>query len=133
MSGAGDSAIIERWKELAGAEPDSRRRADYGGLALVFAELAGVHSIWKHELEGWNVVESPQVLEWQQQALKDGREKEREEAILRVLKHRFDGNVTDDLVAAIEAIDDFDELGRLFDCALTADSIVDFRQQSRLN
>jgi hypothetical protein len=45
---AGDElGIIQRWVELASAEPDMRRRSDYGGLALVFAEAARRQEAWK--------------------------------------------------------------------------------------
>src|SRR5262249_20512270 len=62
----GDEAgIIEEWKRLAQAEPDQRRRSDYAGLALVFAELTNRRPLWAQALEGWNVKTSQQVLEWQ--------------------------------------------------------------------
>jgi hypothetical protein len=41
MWDGGESAMIERWKQLAEAEPDNRRRSDFAALALVIAEAAG--------------------------------------------------------------------------------------------
>jgi hypothetical protein len=41
LHGGGEAGIIQRWGELAGAETDLRRRADYA-LALVFAERVGL-------------------------------------------------------------------------------------------
>src|SRR5262249_17828347 len=38
MTGGAEDGNIQRWCELAAAEPDARRRSEYGGLALVFAE-----------------------------------------------------------------------------------------------
>jgi hypothetical protein len=73
MHGGGEAAIIAQWKRVAEAEPDARRRADYGGLALVFAELAACRLEWKSALEGWNVEQSVQVLEWQAQAYNRGK------------------------------------------------------------
>jgi hypothetical protein len=64
MRDGGEPGIIEQWKELALAEPDSRRRAEYGALALVFAEPVGRRPLWKQALEKWNMIESQQVLEW---------------------------------------------------------------------
>src|SRR5437879_6576395 len=58
MQGGAEAAIIEQWKHLAEQEPDARRRADYGGLALVFAELTDCRPPWKQALEGWNVEQS---------------------------------------------------------------------------
>lgn len=63
MRGGAEPGIIAQWKPLALAEPDERRRGDYGGLALVFAELAGCWPQWHQALEGWNVEVSQQVLE----------------------------------------------------------------------
>jgi predicted transposase YdaD len=73
MQGGGETAIIERWKELASAEPDSRRRAEYGALALVFAEAARRREAWKQGLEKWNMIESQQVLEWMAEGEAKGR------------------------------------------------------------
>jgi len=73
MHGGGEAAIIAQWKRLAEAEPDPRRRADYGSLALVFSELTGCQPQWKSALEGWNMEQSAQVLEWQAQAYEIGR------------------------------------------------------------
>jgi hypothetical protein len=39
MRGGDDAGIIAQWKELAQAEPELARRADFAGLALVFADL----------------------------------------------------------------------------------------------
>jgi hypothetical protein len=63
--------IIERWKALAASDPE--RRADWGGLVLVFAEAAGHWPVWQQALEGWNVQTSQQVLQWQAGALQRGR------------------------------------------------------------
>ncbi len=64
MHGGGEASIITRWKELAGLEPDARRRSDFGGLAVVFAEAAGHREVWKEALKEWSMIESQQVLEW---------------------------------------------------------------------
>ena len=64
MQGGDDPAILERWKEVAGTEPDARRRLEYGGLALVFAEAAHREFLWKEGAKGWNMRESRVVAEW---------------------------------------------------------------------
>src|SRR5207237_557912 len=38
MNGGGEARNIERWIRAVEQEPDEQRRADYAGLALVFAE-----------------------------------------------------------------------------------------------
>src|SRR5712692_5100354 len=104
--------IIAEWKALAQAEPDSRRRSDYGGLALVFAELTDGQPLWKRALEGWNVEQSQQVLEWQaiaeKRGLARGRVEAKVEALLRVLRKRTQAVVPADVEQAIRVSDDFD-------------------------
>ena len=68
MNGGGEDVIMARWLSVAAAEPDEQRRGDHGGLALVFAELTPHAAAWKQALKGWNVIQSPQILEWQAQA-----------------------------------------------------------------
>jgi hypothetical protein len=63
MHGGAETGIIQRWIELASQEADSRRRGDFGGLALVSAEAAKRLPVWKEALKEWNVIESQQVLE----------------------------------------------------------------------
>lgn len=123
MHGAAEPAIMEEWKRLAEAEPESRLRADYAGLALVFADLAGRRNEWRQALEGWNVLRSQQVLEWQAAARVDTRR-----ADLRdVLQARFRTPVPADLAAAIEALNNLDELSRWIGVASTAESLDAFR------
>ncbi len=64
MSGGDNTDIIDKWKTLAEAEPNRRRKAEYAGLALVFADKAGCREIWEQKLEGWNVEESSVVNAW---------------------------------------------------------------------
>jgi hypothetical protein len=64
MSGGGTADTVQRWKALASAEPNYRRRGEYGGLALVFAEKGKCRELWDKELEGWNVEESAVVNAW---------------------------------------------------------------------
>jgi hypothetical protein len=117
---------------VALAEPDVRRRADYGGLALVFAELSDCRPPWKQALEGWNVEQSQQVLEWQAIAEKRGKAEGKAEWLLRVLQRRFASVVPADLEAAIRGISEQAQLDPLLDAALAADSLDDFRRTVNL-
>jgi hypothetical protein len=128
MQGGGEAAIIQQWVEQARQEPDSRRRSDYGGLALVFAEAAGCRKDWKEALKGWNMVESEQVLEW----ISEGRAEGQAEALLRVLARRFPPGPAVEMVAAIRAMKDLGRLGVWLDAAATADSFDAFRQGTGL-
>jgi hypothetical protein len=101
MTGGDDAGIIERWKELAATEPNSRRRADYGALALVFAEAADRQTVWRQALEGWNMIESKQVLEWQNETSR--------KHLRELLKERF-GTIPQSVQQRIDATTDPDRL-----------------------
>jgi hypothetical protein len=103
--GGGGAAIITQWVQLAQAEPDSRLRADYGGLALVFAELTPSRQQWQQALQGWNVVESQQVLEWMAQGEAKGALRIRRDDVRAVLEDRF-GPLPASVIQQIEAVED---------------------------
>ena len=109
MRGGDEVGIIERWLTLASAEPDERRRADYGGLARVFATAADRRAVWDEALKGWNVIRCSVVEEWQAEALArglaEGRNEGRIEALLELLQACFK-EVPEDLVGAIRATGD---------------------------
>jgi hypothetical protein len=132
MRHGGERTIIGRWKAIAQAEPDARRRADYAGLALVFAELTDCRPVWKRELEGWNVEQSLQVLEWQAEAEKRGLTRGKVEALLRVVRKRFPPAVPPDVEEQIRAISDPDRLDRCLDAAASASSLAEFRRLAGL-
>lgn len=123
MRGGGQSAIIEEWKRLADLEPDQQVRLQYAAAARVFAELPGVRLQWEQALEGWNVLESQQVLEWQAEAVL----KSQKANVLRLLEKRCKAPVPSDLVKAIHATQDINLLLRWFDAAVEANTFDDFR------
>jgi hypothetical protein len=137
MKGGGEDVIMARWQAVAAAEPDEKRRGDHGGLALVFAELTPHAAAWKQALKGWNVIQSPQILEWQAQARDEGRDEGRKEgvregrkdAIIDLLSLRF-GNCPAELGAAIRAQTDPDRLKQWFTHAAQVSSLEAFRQQA---
>jgi hypothetical protein len=69
MQGTDDPELIRAWRRLAEKEKDAGRRANYGAFALVFAEAAGRLDVWKAGLEGYNMRESQQVIDWQQEGI----------------------------------------------------------------
>jgi hypothetical protein len=123
LSGGGEPGIIDRWLELAGAEPDARRRADYGGLALVFSDAAGCRAAWHRALEGWNMIQSQTVLEWMAQA--------EAKALLVVLESRFSA-VPEALAARIKSTTDSGQLDQWVRIAATARSLKAFRRATGL-
>lgn len=114
MRGGGEAGIITQWVQLAQAEPSSRLRGDYGGLALVFAELTRFRQAWQQALGGWNVTESQQVLEWMAQGKAEGEALgalQAHRTLLRnLLEDRF-GPLPADLLQRIEAMTDLERLG----------------------
>ncbi len=109
MRDGGETGIMERWKELALAEPDGRRRAEYGALALVFAEAAGRRALWKQALEKWNMIESQQVLEWMAEGEAKGQMREARRLLRNLLEDRF-GPLPEVLAQRIEATADLERL-----------------------
>ncbi len=131
MQGGAELVNLEEWKRLALSEPDAKRRADFGGLALVFAELAGRRDIWRQTLEDWNVQVSQQVLEWQAKARQEGRQEgeitKARANLVRSLELRFGSPLPADLADEIAARRDLDVLNRWFDAAITSPDLDAFR------
>jgi hypothetical protein len=117
MAGGGEDGIIKRWKQLADQEPNAQFRSDYAALALVFAELAHCADVWKRGLEGWNMIQSKQILEWKNA----GRLEHAREVLLRAAQVRFRGQLPRKFVKRVEASEDLEELRRWFNAALTAE------------
>jgi hypothetical protein len=120
MRGGDEAGIIERWKEVAATEPDERRRGEYGGLALVFAEAADRAAVWKGALKEWNMKVSKQVLEWQAEG--------QATMLLEVLASRFPGDLPSELINTIREMHDPTTLTRWGRAAATAQSLDDFRR-----
>jgi hypothetical protein len=132
MRDAGRAAIIKEWKRLALLEPDDRWRSDLGALALIFADLAGRKAAWQAILGDWDVKESQVIKEWTEQARAEEKILNLRASVARALDRRFPGPLPEDLLAAIVAATDPDELSLWFDAALTASSLDDFRAAVRL-
>ncbi len=132
IQGGAEPGIIRPWRRLAEAEPDAGRRGDYGGLALVYAELAHCHAVWNEGLRGWDVQQSKQVLEWQAEARKEGELKGKAEWLLRHLQRRTGKAVPSDLASKIRNTTDMDTLDRWFDVADGISSFKEFRRQANL-
>jgi hypothetical protein len=126
MQGGDQPELIAQWRQLAESEPDSRLRADYGGLARIFAELADRSPLWNQGLEGYNVETSQVVQEWMQQGEAKGRQM-LQAKLLQVLRARFAVEPPQEIVQAVAAQHDLDVLGRWFDLVLTADSVEQVR------
>lgn len=123
MQGGGEAGIMAEWVRLASAEPDARRRADFAGLALVFAEAAGCRAAWKQALKEWNMIQSQQVLEWQTEG--------RAETLLDVLEAKF-GGVPAEVASAVRATTDLGRLKGWVVLAVKAPSLEQFRHDAQL-
>ncbi len=121
MQRGGEAGIIADWVARASAELDARRGADLGGLALVFAEAAGCAEAWQKALEGWNMIQSKQVLEWQAQT--------RVADLLEVLKERV-GPLPNAVVEQVREVRDHALLQRWLKLAARATTLDQFLQDS---
>lgn len=119
MRGAGEAAIIEKWKELAAAEADVNYRADCGYMAWTFAGLTNHFNLWDQGLKGWNMIEWP--------VFRRVRVETTREDLLRALRLRYPTPIAPELAETIKASTDLDELRRWFDAACTAPDLNAFR------
>jgi hypothetical protein len=130
MSGADETGIIEEWKRLALAEPDERKRGDYGALARLFARPAGRADVWKAALEGWNMEVSDFLQEWvakgRAAGLAEGVLSARRADLRRILERRF-GPVPADLLARIDSQASPATLEQWLDQAVTAVTLDELR------
>ena len=139
MADGGDDAIVAEWKRLGLLEPDSRRRADYGGLALVFAELTNRRDMWAEALKEWNMRESQTVNEWKKEGRLEGRLEGRVEGrvegrleggredLMKVLQARFPGEIHGELLQIFSTQQDYETLSRWLVAAATAPTFEQFR------
>jgi hypothetical protein len=132
MQNGAEAAIIQQWLELARREPEAKRRSDYGGLALVFAEAADRRHAWEKALEGWNVTDSQVIQEWIAQGEVMGEVKGQATALLRLLARRFPPGLPAEVAAVIRGATDVAQLQRWFDLAVDADSLETFRRAAGL-
>ena len=121
--GAAEPANMSEWQRLAAQEPNSRSRYEFGGLALVFAVLAGTDSVWRKALQEWNMTECSIVNEWQDEA----RMETGMEHVRRAIRLRFGTPMPADLEDQLVAIKSKTELNRWFDASQTAPSLDAFR------
>jgi len=131
MIGADDRDIIRRWKQAATLEPNTRRRAEFGGLARIFAEAAGRKSRWDEALKEWNVIESLTVLEWINQGRVEGRVEGQREVLLSILADKF-GAVPAELSQSIQQSANHDVLRQWASAAARAATLAEFRAAAGL-
>jgi hypothetical protein len=122
MKGGDESGNIATWMELVSALPEARR-AEFTGLALVFAEAARRRGVWKKALGGWNVRQSKQVLEWQAEF--------GAEMLIEILESKF-GKLPEDIDSALRALTSVPRLKGLGPLAARANSLEQFRKDTKL-
>ncbi len=119
MKGGGEPATVAEWRRLADEEPDVSRRAEFAGLALVFADLAKCANVWRKGLEGWNVQRSQIVMEWEARAeLRAVRSK-----LLRLFRLRLKQELPPEVAQAVDNQADLATLDQWFDQAATVDTL----------
>ena len=134
MKRGAEDAIIARWLEVAGSDPDAGRRGDYS-LALVFSEAVRCRDKWEIALKGFNMIESPLVREWKDAARIEGKIEGKIETkidwLLRVVRGRYKGEA-EPLSEGIRACRDPETLDRWLDVALAVEALAEFRKQTGL-
>jgi hypothetical protein len=97
----------------------------------VFAEAANCRPVWNQALQGFNVIQSQQVLEWMAEGEAKGKVKERAETLLEILDLKF-GPVPAEVASAIRATTDLARLKQWVAAAVTAPTLAAFRQSAQL-
>ena len=149
LKGAEKAEIITEWRRLAEDDPDPHLRADYGAIALTFADLADRRPAWVTGLEGFNVKESQVLRQLMREVLEDATKESRQEGIregrqeglqmgelsrLRedvrlILSVRLPAPTPEDVERAIASAADVSVLTRWLQAAAMATSWEDFRSQ----
>jgi len=125
MQGGGTPEAITAWKELAEALPDRNRRLNFGAAAGTLAELGGCGAVWRQALEGWNVEEESRWLkELEAKAVAKAKTETKREDLLQVVRLRFPGKESPELLAAVERQTDNNELLRWLKVAVVASDIA---------
>lgn len=119
MSGGENPDLVERWKAVAGAEPDRRLRGQFGAIALLFARRVGRGTVWEAKLEDWNVEESTYVNEWIAKGEARGEARGRRALILRLGARQF-GPAPAAVEALLATVADPPRLDRIADRILDA-------------
>ncbi len=132
MAGAGDPALIERWKETAAQEPDAHKRVAYRDLALVFAELSRELVNWQRGLEGWEMQESQVIRGWINRGKLEGSVETRRADVLTVVRMRLQDPVPEAIRLAVEGTNDLAMLERWFEAAVQAQTLADLRAAMKL-
>ncbi len=138
MRGAKEATMIPEWRRLAETEPDVRRRATFGELALYFAEVADRRPLWAKGLEGWNVKQSQLYEERKAEGRAEGRAEGLEEGLevgrafvrktlLQLLQARFGQPVPTEVAERIRLQRDQEQLSRWLELAVTAATFDEFR------
>ncbi len=127
MAGADTPELVREWRRLVEALVDEPQWGEYGGIALVFADLPGCRAVWETGLEGWNVKTSQIVEEWKEEGRAEGDRRTSRAKLLRLLQLRFGPDLPADLQQAVEGQSDPAALDRWFDLAGTATSLDHFR------
>jgi hypothetical protein len=129
MIGGSELSIIDQWVALARAEPDSRHRDDYAGIALIFANRVGCKPIWEEKLKGWNMNMTESALLDELFAKREGKIRAECEALGRIQEAqsmilRFGakllGSASSSVETALRDIHDRERLERIGDRIMDA-------------
>jgi hypothetical protein len=127
MTGAGEAAVVLRWKEVVTARVAARSdRGSLAAVALVFAELARTGVVWQHGLEGSEMTESQIVNDWISQGEAKGELRKERQLLLRLLNKRFPGALEPEVAKLVNEQESLELLNHWFDAAASTATYQDF-------
>ena len=103
MRRGSDLNVIGHWKDLVAGLPAKRIRGDLNTVVTFFAELAGNALVWKKQLKGETMTESPILNELIRESNAETELRTVRAVLLDLLKVRFEIAIPEDVVSAIES------------------------------
>lgn len=128
MAGAGGDDTVRRWVEVVDQfVTDATRRRRLAFTAMLFADLTLRTLVWERILkEAAMWTESTVANNWIREGLATGRLEKARENVVRILRRKFAGLITDDIVRMVNEQSEPSILDGWFDAAISATSISEF-------
>lgn len=123
MAGADKEDVIALWQGLRDEKVPEKQRGLLTAVAVTFAELASIRSVWDRVLKGVEMTESPFINEF----IEQGEMKGLREALTELIKGRFPELLTPDVERAIADQPNLGLLRAWFKAAARAKGAEDVR------
>lgn len=128
LQGGEDPRTAQRWADLFRGQGDEALLADLGGIARVFADLAGRQPAWFPIPEHWNMERSAFLVEREKRGEQRGELRTLRECLRQALETRINQALSPEEIQAIDSTQDPTVLKQRFTQALSAGTHADARK-----